>query len=98
MSLILEKNTSPFLYLGGKSSASNDHFLIDSKITHILNVAEESENYFPEKFKYLKFDLEDTDECQISEVFEESNKFLDNIYNSNGTVLVHCVGLKKNSF
>jgi hypothetical protein len=98
MSLILENKEKPFLYLGGKSSASNDHFMIDSKITHVLNVAEEAENYFSKKYKYLKFDLEDTDECQIHKVFEESNEFLDNIYKSNGTVLVHCIGIHEIHF
>eukprot|EP01080_Neovahlkampfia_damariscottae_P007910 gene7910-12378_t len=92
MSLVFSKDSSPFLYLGGKSSAENEYFLQESKITHILNLAEELKNYFPEKYKYKKLDLEDNEECDISKYFEETNEFIQEAYENNGKILVHCVG------
>lgn len=92
--LILEhENKSPFLYLGSCRPASDKATLLQKKITHILNITEEINNFFEKdnKFTYLRFHLEDSSDTDIKSVFDKAHKFIQEVEKSkNGAVLVHC--------
>jgi len=79
------------LYLGRVSNAQDMIFLLENKITHIVNVAEELQPKYKDKFKYLCKAIEDNNEFDYSVHFDEVADFIhDAIHKENGTVLVHC--------
>eukprot|EP01053_Blabericola_migrator_P001374 Blabericola_migrator_1__1373@NODE_1357_length_4726_cov_203_531015_g911_i0_p1_GENE_NODE_1357_length_4726_cov_203_531015_g911_i0NODE_1357_length_4726_cov_203_531015_g911_i0_p1_ORF_typecomplete_len836_score122_87DSPc/PF00782_20/1_5e29CDKN3/PF05706_12/8_2e05Y_phosphatase/PF00102_27/0_00089Y_phosphatase2/PF03162_13/6_6e03Y_phosphatase2/PF03162_13/0_005Init_tRNA_PT/PF04179_12/0_011DUF442/PF04273_13/0_52Gelsolin/PF00626_22/37Gelsolin/PF00626_22/29_NODE_1357_length_4726_cov_203_531015_g911_i019734480 len=81
------------LYLAGESVASNLDVLLSNGITHILNSAGDTcPNYFPDKFNYLTFVLQDsrhTNEAMESVLFFALD-FIKAAISSGGRVLVHC--------
>jgi len=81
-----------FLYLGNKESASSDIQLTDLGVTYILNMAEEVENDLAEtsKYVYLKLGTGDTVEDKISNLFDQSNKFLQEAREKGTKVIVNC--------
>ena len=80
----------PHLYLGSIGCASNDVQLQKCKITHIVVCAKDIKNFFPNKYKYISFDILDSEKADIKQFFNESNKFIDDALKNNGNVLVHC--------
>lgn len=48
----------------------------DLGISHIVNMAGELENEYPEEFKYLSVKLDDTSSDNIAEHFENTLKFI----------------------
>lgn len=58
-----------FFYGNWKHAASAEVFRLTG-ITHVVNITKEVENYFESnpnlKIKYLKIDIEDTDESNIA--------------------------------
>ena len=53
-----------YLYLGSEWNASNFVELKEHKITHILNVTREIDNFYPESFKYLNIRVWDLGSIQ----------------------------------
>src|SRR5690606_4460433 len=81
-----------WLYLGALRNAKNlKELTVRTNITHILNVAYECQNYFPDKFKYLKIHAEDTVSYDLREDFDQALEFIREARNQGGNVLVHCI-------
>ena len=59
-------------------------------MTHILNVATEVQNSFVGKIQYKTIKIEDTEEENILDHFEATNRFIDKARET-GKVLVHCM-------
>lgn len=84
------------LYIGSAYAARNLDELHKNKITHILNVAKEINNFFEtdvnNKFIYHKEDLDDVTTQDIIDngVLDRCLKFIDDAINDNGNVFVHC--------
>jgi len=78
----------PGLYLGSATDAKNLYGLRKHKIKHILNVADDVENFHPDDFTYLRLEVKDMglDEG-ISRVFESGISF---VKEAHGPVLIHC--------
>ncbi|KNC87803.1 hypothetical protein SARC_00060 [Sphaeroforma arctica JP610] len=83
-----------YLYLGNKRNSADMESLKALGITHILNVAKEcipqSDNN--QDMRYKNIPLLDSTEEDILSVLEESILFIDTAKDSNGKILVHCVG------
>lgn len=86
------------LYIGSVKEASDKKWLQDNHITHIVNAAEELQNYFPGEFSYLNLRLQDIPRQSLYPVLEESYKFIWKAIGKGGTVLVHChAGISRSS-
>jgi len=91
MDLLLHQ-LRPWLFLGDAEAAHSLHILQTNKITHILNVAEDVENMFPDDFQYENLHVKDFgQDSGISRVFEQAAKFAEEVKKSEGKkLLVHC--------
>jgi len=82
------------IWLGSAKDASNLLRLQEAGITHILNVADDVENYFihmTDTFTYRGLKVKDFGADQgISRVFPEAFEFVRAARERNGTLLVHC--------
>lgn len=66
----------PFLYLGTEWNASNYDSLVNDRVTHILNVSSEVDNFFPDAFKYLNIRVLDVDTTDLLKEFDRTNRFI----------------------
>ena len=83
-----------FLYISSYSATKNKTLLEKNKITHIINCAADfCENVFKSenKYTYLSFYLKDHVLENIECIFYECIKFIDNVKEKGGRVLVHCI-------
>lgn len=80
----------PYLYLGTEWNASNYDSLIRDRVTHILNVSSEVDNFFPDSFKYLNIRVIDIEETDLLKEFDRSNKFIQEAKEQGSSCLVHC--------
>lgn len=78
------------LYFGSQDVASDLELLKQNHITHILNLAPNVQNPYPDDFKYLKLRVLDFPETDISQHFAQTNKFLAESLSSGARVYVHC--------
>ena len=86
------------IYIGSQDSANNLSELNECKITHVLNVAEEVKNAFPEQYKYLNIELLDLPQANIRQVFSHTNEFIKQAIADHGRVLIHCnAGISRSS-
>lgn len=85
---------SGFLWLGSARNARNLSQLHKNQITHILSVANDVGNYFPEEFIYHNLHVRDLGKDEgISRTFQSAFKFIEEAENKDGgRVLVHCAG------
>lgn len=108
MSLILEAaNTEKpslvtgNLFIGGALVARSMHTLKHLGITHILclcsNEIGQSDTQYPDVFEYKNFSISDSDDSNISDLFEEASNFIDEVEGFGGKVLVHCFEGKSRS-
>ncbi|CBY37382.1 unnamed protein product [Oikopleura dioica] len=79
-----------FLYLGSEWNAANSDELEENKITHILNVTKEIDNFYPEKFHYKNILLYDLEDSNLLDHWETTFRFIDSARMKGGHVLVHC--------
>jgi len=81
----------PNFYLGNKRDAKNFEELQKRNITHIINVADDVPNYYPQHLIYLNLSVRDfgMDEG-ISRVFLQAFDFFEENYNQNKGILIHC--------
>lgn len=91
-----------YLFVGGALAARSLNTLQYLGITHILclcpNELGQSEAQYPELFEYRNFSIYDTDNANISSLFEDASDFIENVENSNsGKILVHCFEGKSRS-
>ncbi|CAG8486423.1 24512_t:CDS:2 [Cetraspora pellucida] len=84
----------PGLYLGRLNSliaASDQSWLKEHKITHILTVADSISPSFPGLFKYKVISIRDHPSQNISRHFEEMFEFIQSVLDQEGgKILVHC--------
>lgn len=76
------------IYLGNGNNAANMDTLNKFKINIIINVTQELDNYFEDKFEYYKFELLDEKDNDISNYFEDCLNIYQNNLNKN--ILIHC--------
>lgn len=83
------------VYISNYVFASNLDMLKQLNITHIVNCSQLN-NLFPDVFKYLKIDINDDINEDISQYFHKTSKFIKNALNK-GNVLIHCIAGKSRS-
>ncbi|MDB4769325.1 dual specificity protein phosphatase family protein [bacterium] len=83
---------TPQLFLGNENNARNLPWLRSKGITHIVNISQEVPNYFPGKFGYLNFKIDDipSEANNLAKNLYQISLFIDSVINSGGKVLVHC--------
>lgn len=91
-----------YLFVGGALTARSLNTLQYLGITHILclcpNELGQSEAQYPELFEYRNFSIYDTDNANISSLFEDASDFIEKVENSkSGKILVHCFEGKSRS-
>lgn len=87
------------LVLGGRDDACSLSVLSTFGITHILNVAIQLPNSFPDNYIYDKIDLIDSSEVNIADFMPRAIDFLRNVEKVNGRALIHCVsGIVSSSY
>jgi len=80
-----------WLLLGDRDDAADLDLLLRHGVTHVLNVARQCNNYFPEHMFYTKMDLEDSRKQEIRSSFDSAFKAIEHARDMGGCVLVHCV-------
>lgn len=93
------------LYLTNYIGASTLELLYKHKITHIINMTDLLENYFENTinpndtpaFQYLKISIPDALHINITDYFDQTFTFIDNVLNIGGRVLIHCFAGKSRS-
>ncbi|XP_062091529.1 dual specificity protein phosphatase PHS1 isoform X2 [Humulus lupulus] len=82
------------LFIGGALAGRSVFTLQHLGITHILclcsNEIGQSDSQFPELFKYKNFSINDSEDENISSIFDEASDFIDHVEQTGGKVLVHC--------
>nr|CAD1829830.1 unnamed protein product [Ananas comosus var. bracteatus] len=82
------------LYIGGALAARSMYTLQHLGITHILclcsNEIGQADSQYPYLFDYRNFSIRDTDDEDISDLFQETSDFIDYVEYLGGKVLVHC--------
>jgi len=87
-----------FLYLGSYENAKSKQQLKDLGISHIVNMASELDNEYPNDFKYLSCRLDDISTDSLTKHLEEALNFIDEAKSTNSRVLVHCaMGISRSS-
>jgi len=89
---------TPKILIGGNREAQNGRWLQSLGVTHIVNAAKELPNYFPQNFNYLRLDLNDTPDQDLSRALNNSYSFMKKAIDGGGVVFVHCmVGMSRSS-
>ncbi|PKK16731.1 hypothetical protein A306_00000311, partial [Columba livia] len=88
----------PHLYLGSEWNAANLEELQQNRVTHILNVAREIDNFFPALFTYMNVRVYDEETAQLLPHWNDTFLFLSRVRASGGRALVHCrMGLSRSA-
>ncbi|XP_057841042.1 dual specificity protein phosphatase PHS1 isoform X2 [Cryptomeria japonica] len=89
------------LFIGGALAAKSINTLQYLGVTHILclcpNEIGQSEAQYPELFEYKNFAIYDTDDANISSLFEDACNFIEGVERIGGKILVHCFEGKSRS-
>ncbi|XP_008054590.2 protein phosphatase Slingshot homolog 3, partial [Carlito syrichta] len=80
----------PHLYLGSEWNAANLEELQRNGVTHILNMAREIDNFYPERFTYHNVRLWDEESAQLLPYWKETHCFIEAARAQGTRVLVHC--------
>ncbi|KAM9324861.1 protein phosphatase Slingshot homolog 3 [Gastrophryne carolinensis] len=80
----------PYLYLGSEWNASNLEELQKNRVTHILNVTREIDNFFPETFTYLNIRVLDEESTNLLQYWKETHNFISSARLQGTNVFVHC--------
>ncbi|KAF0556690.1 dual specificity protein phosphatase 19 [Gigaspora margarita] len=84
-------NILPRLFLGSLVAATDEDWLEEHKITHILTVANGILPSFPESFTYKVIPIRDHPSQNISTHFEEVFEFIQSVLDQeDSNILVHC--------
>ncbi|XP_074854171.1 protein phosphatase Slingshot homolog 3 isoform X2 [Carettochelys insculpta] len=78
------------LYLGSEWNAANLEELQRNRISHILNVTREIDNFFPALFTYMNVRLYDEEASQLLPYWKETYHFISAVRAQDSRVLVHC--------
>uniref|UniRef100_A0A6B2LJ32 protein-tyrosine-phosphatase n=1 Tax=Arcella intermedia TaxID=1963864 RepID=A0A6B2LJ32_9EUKA len=80
------------IWLGNVKDAKNIVKLKQLGITHILNCADDVSNYFEGEFVYCNLQVKDfARDSGISRVFPRALQFVQEVRDSKGRMLVHCM-------
>lgn len=79
------------ILLGGRDDASNMDMMKSLGVTHVLNVAQQVPNYFPDRFIYKKIPLLDAPTVRIVDAVPASSAYLRYVEAKGGRVILHCV-------
>ncbi|XP_075358044.1 protein phosphatase Slingshot homolog 3 isoform X2 [Mycteria americana] len=74
----------PHLYLGSEWNAANLEELQQNRVTHILNVAREIDNFFPALFTYMNVRVYDEETAQLLPHWNDTFLFLSRVRSSGG--------------
>ena len=85
------------IFLGSISSSYDFKILKDKGITHILTVIAGFEPPFPNDFNYLVINALDNENNDLSNVFEETNNFINQCLEDDGKILIHCAAGRSRS-
>ncbi|XP_047679437.1 protein phosphatase Slingshot homolog 3 isoform X2 [Prionailurus viverrinus] len=80
----------PHLYLGSEWNAANLEELQRNRVSHILNVAREIDNFYPDRFIYHNVRLWDEESAQLLPHWKETHGFVEAARAQGTRVLVHC--------
>ncbi|XP_004627403.1 protein phosphatase Slingshot homolog 3 isoform X2 [Octodon degus] len=80
----------PHLYLGSEWNAANLEELQRNRVSHILNMAREIDNFFPDRFIYYNVRLWDEESAQLLPHWKETHRFIEAARTQGTRVLVHC--------
>lgn len=80
----------PHLYLGSEWNAANLEELQRNRVSHILNMAREIDNFYPERFTYHNVRLWDEESAQLLPHWKETHRFIEGARAQGTRVLVHC--------
>lgn len=80
----------PKLYLGTEWNASNWEELRGNRVTHVLNVTREVDNFFQSQFNYMKIAVSDEASSELLSYWDECYRFIKGAWDNAGAVLVHC--------
>jgi len=79
------------IYIGAIGSSYNIEELKKYGITHIISVIAGYVPPYPDKFKYMVINALDDNNTNILKCFDDANNFIDDAFENNGKVLIHCV-------
>ncbi|EEF51705.1 dual specificity protein phosphatase PHS1 [Ricinus communis] len=89
------------LFIGGALAAGSTYTLQHIGITHILclcaNETGQSDSQYPDLFEYRNYSICDSEDSNISSIFEEASDFIDDVESKGRKVLVHCFEGKSRS-
>jgi len=79
----------PGIYLSSYNISKRRDLLVEHGITHVINLSEHR-NPHSDTFTYLKIDLPDYPDSDISQYFEQTSDFICQALSSGGGVLINC--------
>jgi len=89
---------TPLLYLGSAQDAQNFNFLKRINCSLIVNCAVEIDNYFPAHFEYVRLDLDDHPQQELSQILNPIANRINQAMNQHRIVFVHCaMGISRSS-
>lgn len=71
-------------------SCLSPHSAFSTRVSHIVNVTREIDNFFPESLKYLNVRVYDEETTDLLSHWKETYRFISNARKQNTRVLVHC--------
>lgn len=86
------------LFLGSVVEASDEDWLKEKFVSHVINCTKELPNYFPSEFNYLKLNLLDSSDQSLYHVFDRVYEYITRAIANGGTVFIHChAGISRSS-
>lgn len=91
---IIKEDNTPIelidgLFIGSFASSLNKKALLENGITHIVVCGTGLKQNYPNEFKYVQFNLLDSENEDIKKYFIEVGIFIDSAFKNGGKVLVH---------
>jgi len=82
----------PRLYLGSEHASRSLEVLSSLKVSHIVNMASECKNHFPETFGYFNGKLKDMEDEDVRQLAYDVCKFIEKVLSQEGetSVFIHC--------
>lgn len=82
---------TPNIYIGTQRAASNKEYLLNHKITHVINLNASNKEYeFADTFEYYHVKVADKDFIELPAEFYSAAEFINDAVNRNCVILVHC--------
>ena len=85
------------LYIGSIDSVYDIKTLKMLGITHVISILPGFIPPYPDDFKYMVINAMDDENTDLSSIFDDTNKFIDEAFENVGNVLVHCMMGKSRS-